>query len=179
MIGRDDLLRPIHGRVDFDKYVIELDTRAIETEERQRYTLAHELGHVVLHGASLACGEQVFSMYRVSSERRLSRDRDPRQARLREDEAERFAGHLLMPQQAVRAHFRRLFNKDRFPASSHTVLRRFSLPTSITSRPIEVRMQLAERVAIFHDDGMVSLADFFGVSKTAMGRRLRELGLVV
>ena len=179
MIGYDRLLRPIHGRVDFDKRVIQLDTRAMETEGRQRYTLAHELGHAVLHRASLSCGEQEFSMYRVSSERRLSRDRTPRQARFREDEVERFAGHLLMPEKAIRAHFGRLFSKDRFSAASHVVLRQFGLPTTTPLRPIEVRTQLAEHVATFRDDTMASLDDFFGVSRAAMERRLRELGLVV
>ncbi len=36
MIGYDSFLRPIHGRVDFDKRMIQLDTQAMETEGRQR-----------------------------------------------------------------------------------------------------------------------------------------------
>ncbi len=62
-----------------------------EPSERCRFTIAHEIGHHLLHsdGATVMC-------------RPVDVDQDDTQTKAREREANRFAAELLMPEQLVR-----------------------------------------------------------------------------
>lgn len=75
-----DSLKEVSGIVDHERKVISLNSE--ETARRQRFTLAHEIGHIVLHK-----GES-FVDYRKA----ILDPSDPR-----EREANRFASELLMP----------------------------------------------------------------------------------
>jgi hypothetical protein len=71
-----------------------------EPWERRRFSVAHEVGHFLLHAGSV--GQRVFC--RVGD---LRPDPDSPE-RLREREANRFAAELLMPEEMVRQEVDRL-----------------------------------------------------------------------
>lgn len=79
--------------------VVDEDGRATITVKvddarvRQRFTIAHEIGHLMLHASG-----PMFAM----------RDHDFREERPREIEANQFAAELLMPEWMVRAQMRYL-----------------------------------------------------------------------
>ncbi len=62
---------------------------------RRRFTIAHEVGHFLLH-ASLPDADSVYCRT-AEVQKRTERPADPR-----EREANRFAAELLMPEEAVR-----------------------------------------------------------------------------
>jgi hypothetical protein len=70
------------------------------SDVRQRFTIAHELGHLLLHGYTSAHADRSFKI-------RL-RDSQSSEGSIREEiEANRFAAELLMPAEVIR---RRLLN---------------------------------------------------------------------
>ncbi|MHC5903320.1 ImmA/IrrE family metallo-endopeptidase [Streptomyces sp. S6] len=109
----------------------------VHSDRRQRFTIAHELGHFLLHpGREIVLDRPV----RVNL-----RDKTSSMATDREEiEANAFAANLLMPAGLVRLELQRL--------------------------PVDVR-QDPERCT-------GALAAVFGVSESAMGFRLINLGLV-
>ncbi len=76
----DEALKEVSGIVDHERKVISLNSQ--ETARRQRFTLAHEIGHIVLHKG------QSFVDYRKTIN-------DPTDEK--EVEANLFAAELLMP----------------------------------------------------------------------------------
>lgn len=135
----------------------------------QRFTLAHELGHAVLHPE----GGGIHRDRPLNGER-MSREPDEREADL-------FATYFLMPAKLVQEAFLRRFGTTQFVLTDDTA---FALARTTsdavleqhpTSRQIARALAAAERY-----DGRTfkSLADQFGVSVGAMGIRLDELGLV-
>ena len=89
--------RGLHGRVSITTAVIEV---AIDDPpNRQRFTLAHELGHYVLEHNPL---------FTESDPRAFENPRD-----VNEKEANYFAAALLMPEEWVRQDWARLRDADR------------------------------------------------------------------
>lgn len=85
-------------------------------ERRQRFTVAHELGHYFLHDRTEPFLDGPTGKFRVMSRDELSKDgTDPR-----EIEANLFAAELLMPTEKIRCdleshgHFDLLDENDRF-----------------------------------------------------------------
>jgi Zn-dependent peptidase ImmA (M78 family) len=72
--------KDISGAIDYEKKQIYINN--VDSPQRQRFTLAHEIGHAVLHS-----GESVID-YRVNFDAPKER---------KEVEANRFAADLLMP----------------------------------------------------------------------------------
>lgn len=70
---------------------------------RQRFTIAHELGHLIHHRHKLGDGTNDTRLYRAAPEAELYNDRIQERE---EVEANRFAAGLLMPEDLV-AHFHR------------------------------------------------------------------------
>jgi Zn-dependent peptidase ImmA (M78 family) len=79
-----------------DKY--EIHVNALHPQTRQRFTIAHELGHYVYHRALLGEGVNDNRAYRTTTADKLF---NPRIGPKQETEANRFAASLLMPMEAV------------------------------------------------------------------------------
>lgn len=143
------------------------------SEEAKRFSLAHELGHVLLHTEIPDCNAgnvpRMLSMLHVSDKKRKVEYSGI------EREAEIFARELLMPERAVRRHFRQLFSVDQFRASSE--LGEKLAPRANRNSPGN-RRDVAEEIAKWSNSSTISLADFFGVSRRAMSSRLTGLYFV-
>lgn len=75
---------------------------ALHSKSRQRFTIAHELGHLQLHDRSGIHIDHKFAVVRLRGER-SSQAVDPE-----EIEANRFAAELLMPAKMIKADLDRL-----------------------------------------------------------------------
>lgn len=139
--------------------------------ETQRFTAAHELGHFVLHPHV--------------GDRKLHRERPINGARNvrppQEQEADYFAACLLLPRRAVINEFDVRFGSKHPLALTETVAyhlkadagQLFSQPSgSLLFAQTVARCQQFDRLRF------KSLAEYFGVSVTAMAIRLEELDLV-
>ncbi|MDP3196761.1 ImmA/IrrE family metallo-endopeptidase [Tabrizicola sp.] len=115
-------------------WVVRINRR--DRPETQKFTIAHEVGHFVLHGARLEGLDALDGRVNRSTEGSLDpfsylEDRD----RVMESEANSFAAALLMPKNLFEPAFNRL------------------------------------------SGDVDAIARLFAVSDSAVGRRLRELGL--
>ena len=136
----------------------------------QRFTLAHEIGHVVLHSPMTQHRDR--PVHGAGGQPR----RCPKEA-----EADLFAAQLLMPKEWVRESFRRRFLTSQFELNDATA---FALSRAnvcdvrheFTSRRTGAR-KLATAIH-FNGDFFESLCEQFGVSPEAMAIRLEELDLL-
>ena len=168
------------ARCNFAKKIIFLDSSVKSAEERN-FSLAHEIGHVVLHpndrrvvlhenfacgGGSLLREHREFSMLRG-----LGVTVEPRTASV-ETEADRFAVELLMPAKGVRNTFGEIFGQEVISAGSSSVSRFTKLGFN---PPLHL---LAAELATARPKQLKTLCEQFGVSRSAMARRLIELALI-
>lgn len=90
-----------------DKFVIYV--KSGQPQGRQRFTIAHEIGHFIEHGNELAVGQEMVSPI---TKKKLALHRPdsvvdvPEEVREREREADQFAADLLMPKD----EFTRIWN---------------------------------------------------------------------
>lgn len=132
----------------------------------QRFTLAHELGHAVLHPD----GGGIHRDRPLNGER-IAREPDEREADL-------FATYFLMPAKLVREAFLQRFGTIRFALtddSAFALARMTSdavLEKSPTSRHLTRMLAAAEH---YNGKHFKSLAGQFGVSVGAMAIRLSEI----
>jgi Zn-dependent peptidase ImmA (M78 family) len=141
--------------------------------QTQRWTAAHELGHYILHPH---VGDRTLH-------RELPLDA-PRGSRPPlEREADYFAACLLMPRKAVITEFDARFGTKHPLALTQTVAWHLKLDERFlfSQPPGSLLFATAVAKAQHYDRHRFngSLAQFFGVSATAMAIRLEELGLVV
>jgi hypothetical protein len=140
--------------------------------EVQRFTAAHELGHLVLH-------EGLPGM-RQHRDRALSGEhRGPREPL--EEEADYFAALWLAPAATVKWYFEERFGNIPLALNETTAFHvagekgvQDLMASSAGSLAFPIAVARAER---FNGKQFQSLAGFFGMSSMAMGIRLRELGL--
>jgi Zn-dependent peptidase ImmA (M78 family) len=156
--------RSIQGKCLFDERKILIDSAA--PDGAKRFSLAHEIGHAVLHknirGSN--CGALLLNRIR-SVQRGKVKDLETRIPTV-ELEADVFAAELLMPEKAARRQFERVFGVDRLWIGTRT------------SRTPNLK-EFSESIAVQRPtEGFSSLVEFFGVSQQAMARRVRELRLV-
>ena len=161
-----DVSNPISGKADFEQMIIYLDA---VSEPRRNFTDAHELGHVFLkHGG---CQLRVDPGPRSILRPDQLEPPDANEVR-REKEANAFATELLMPERAVLGEFRKRFQVDKlWIKSAHAQL----VLNTIYNMAADAATKLATSR---YPNNSRSLADFFGVSTSAMRIRLLELGLV-
>lgn len=100
---------PILGKIDFENKIITLNVDDTTKGERN-YTLAHEIGHMVLHRNVVSC--YGGSALRKRSVRKLKYQYSNTANRKVEREADIFAYELLMPEKAVRTQFKKLFERE-------------------------------------------------------------------
>ena len=179
-LGFDDKGEKIVGCMGIEEHggIIAIDASIVDTP-LMPFTVAHEIGHWILHRPYLeACLQQgcLFTEewpitttlkrhVEASSSMRLPAE---------EYQANRFAVHLLLPEEAVRQAFR-----QRFGEHAHVYEERCSRIAKFKEQFPSLREYSSclarDRVAGFR----FSLKDFFGTSTKSMAIRLEELGLVV
>lgn len=169
---------PILGKIDVKEKSITISADATSEAERN-FTLAHEIGHLVLHQASLSCSGGYA--LRKHSLRRVSRDNPDRTLQRQEREAHVFASELLMPEDEIKRRFKLVFDREQIRTGSIFVekleldLGRNQRRRVEESEPLRLAHALARYKRSAEEQ---SLVEFFGVSDDAMGIRLIELGLV-
>jgi Zn-dependent peptidase ImmA (M78 family) len=82
--------------IDHDRYEINVNSQHAET--RRRFTIAHELGHYVLHRDLIGAGLDDDRAYRSSE---AGRYRNTRIGSRQETQANKFAADLLMPYRLI------------------------------------------------------------------------------
>jgi hypothetical protein len=87
------MLVPLPNPVDGKSWAIVVNR--LHSEVRQRFTIAHELGHLLLHGYKSAHADRTFKV-------RLRDSHSSEGSVLEEVEANRFAAELLMPAAVIR-----------------------------------------------------------------------------
>ena len=136
-----------------------------ENQGRYRFTVAHEIGHLCLHRHELGGNDDWLK-------------RDPAREIIREKEANRFAGALMMPKSLLRPAWREAFGL-------RTICREDLMP----SRDELIDNEIARRQfcpegdeamdRLMFDGAVSGLANQFGVSPWAMRIRCEQLGLIV
>ncbi|HYX71586.1 MAG TPA: ImmA/IrrE family metallo-endopeptidase [Nitrososphaera sp.] len=144
--------------------------------EWRRFTAAHEIGHWILHPSIKSHRDRP-----ITGAERATLLRDPE-----EQEADLFAAELLMPRKVLRKYFIQHFGEmidGRQPNEDLTVWLSAGTGESIdmielAKRGARYRALLISKASTYKGRRLISLADRFGVSHTAMAIQLEELGLV-
>jgi Zn-dependent peptidase ImmA (M78 family) len=116
-----------------------IGVNSTQSVTRQRFTIAHEIGHYCLHE-----GREVFVDHTVRLNMRdgrssLAVDRE-------EIQANAFAAELLMPSQAVREQFVRLMGRAR-PSTVEQVVERLADDFNVSAQAMEYRLQRLDLLA--------------------------------
>ena len=147
----------ILGGLNIDKKNVEVNEKANTHDGRENFTLAHEIGHIILHskGSSLNKNEKLC---------RTDAGFDTNRPNQVEREADEFAAYLLMPTEQVKTAFDSVRNKPlqlRKNLIAYILLKRSNRTRSINfSRKV------------------IEAGNFTNVSKLAMVNRLISMGLI-
>jgi Zn-dependent peptidase ImmA (M78 family) len=158
----------VAGLVDGDEKCVRISRRF--RNETRNFTAAHELGHVILHGANGLHRDRPLDGGGVSGPRRRA-----------EIEADKFASFFLMPAKILQVRFLAVFGTQCFSLNDDTAFfltgdtaarvgGRYSTVRDL-SRALASTEQYAGKF-------FCSLASQFGVSVEAMAIRFEELGLL-
>ena len=137
----------------------------------QRFTAAHEIGHLVLHPNEVMHRDRAIDAPSTSNLRQSSQER----------EADQFASMLLMPDRLVAQRVQQAFGRAPFVLDDITA--QMLTPDDADGLLDARRHPLARAHTLasarsFGGRVFPSLAEQFGVSKMAMAIRIKELGLV-
>lgn len=133
----------------------------------RRFTLAHELGHAVLHSTMM------MSLHRDRPVTTASKKRD-----LIEQEADIFATNFLMPEKLVRKEFCARFQTEKFTLSEEAA---FAIRKELQQLDHLTRRELSKLLAsskFYNGKYFTSLSEQFEVSIETMAIRIEELFLV-
>jgi predicted transcriptional regulator len=173
MVGQTQDFQPADAKVDFDEKTITLEVQGQLPQGRINWSLAHELGHILLHAK-----ESRRTLLRTRSMR--GKHSSAKQREPLDVEADRFAAELLMPGKAVKIKFRQFLECDEITVDSSLAKKIWSPRYNARKAETMTRWSLATVIAAHEPAGTApSLAAFFAVSNEAMARRLVELGLVL
>jgi hypothetical protein len=144
--------------------------------EWRRFTAAHEVGHYILHPTVLHHRDRP-----LTGGERANLNLPPE-----EQEANLFAAYLLMPRKQVTQYFEHCFGgaidgREVDPELAFwlgTVAGQSIDEVELVRRGVNYRALLVAQVSAFKGARFLPLADRFGVSPSAMGYQLKELGLV-
>ena len=158
----------VAGVIDKDNSHIWISRRF--TSETRQFTLAHELGHAILHrGTGLHRDRAVDSLAR-------------RQVRSQmEMEADTFAAYFLMPDRRLRIAFEERFLTTPFELTDATAFALAFTSAFLIEAEMKNQRALARVLASaeqYNGTRFDSLAKLFGVSVEAMAIHLEELELV-
>lgn len=166
----------VRGRCLHHEKKILVAVDAISGPGERSFTIAHEIGHAVMHG-TVRDREREHDRTRSVRRRNIAREQVQRVSTGLEREADVFAATLLMPSVAVRKRFQEVFGTDTLWSGAR-ILRGGSSQSNVDLP------EASRRAAVYQpqspdpaQDGR-SLVEFFGVTPSAMAIRLRELGLI-
>jgi hypothetical protein len=136
--------------------------------QKQRYTLAHELGHAVLKH-SLEPLHRDMDINEFGGRRNIF-----------EQEADAFAGAFLMPEKPLRAIFTKTFGLETFVLNEDSAFYLCSSSLCDVQEKYRTKRALSRALAntITYGRKINSLKSQFDVSTTVMAIRLEELELV-
>ena len=158
----------VAGLIDRDAKMVKASLQFVEPAY-QRFTLAHELGHAVLHPDG-------GGIHRDRPLDGVTRSREPG-----EWEADRFATLFLMPAKLLRECFRQRFGSDCFVLTDDTAFALARTTSDAVREKNPTLRHLARTLAAaetYNSLSFKSLADQFRVSVGAMAIRLEELNLL-
>lgn len=138
--------------------------------ETRLFTLAHELGHALLHSGTGLHRDRAID----GSSGRITRNQE-------EIEADTFAAYFLMPEKQVRIAFEHRFLAAPFELTDVTAFALASVPLHSFEVELGQKRTIARKLASAEQyNGMRfdSLAKLFNVSVEAMAIRLEEVGLI-
>lgn len=157
----------VAGLIDRDAKVVKSSLQFLEPY--QRFTLAHELGHAVLH-------PDAGGIHRDRPLDGMTRSREPG-----EREADRFATYFLMPEKLLRECFLQRFGTECFVLTDDTAFALSRTTSDAVQEKNPTLRHLARTLAAaetYNSRSFKSLATQFEVSVGAMAIRLEELGLL-
>ena len=140
------------------------------TEEVQRFTTAHELGHAILHDQPILHRDIPVDFFG----QRKTRD-------VVEIEADKFATYFLMPKKMILKEFESIYSSTLFEKNESTAFQFGGRSVRDLERECKNLRELSRKLAStasYNNSHFTSLAKRFGVSIEAMAIRLEELGLV-
>ncbi|MEC9199312.1 MAG: ImmA/IrrE family metallo-endopeptidase [Pseudomonadota bacterium] len=105
-----ELAEGISGEIACDSGKYKISTSGEEHPYRQRFTLAHELGHYALHKSLIGNGLDDNKMYR--SDAQIGNYANSAVKLVHERQANAFAAKILMPRELLEDEIRRLQNGD-------------------------------------------------------------------
>ena len=151
----------VAGVCDNQKKVVGVSS--IYPEEVQRFTLAHELGHALMHQEDMLFRDLPLD----GSDQRERRD-------FKETQANKFAAFFLMPRKMVISEFEKRFKRPSISLAHYKASMFIPKDESISLH--QVSRDLASLISKDTNDSMAKL---FRVSTEAMAIRLQTLNLVV
>ena len=146
------------GVIQVEKRV-ELNESLTTSEGRLNFTIAHEIGHIILHVSN----EDSALFFRKNSNCKDSKINDNKR-KLLENEADQFAAYLLMPSVIFKESFFKLYNKPVNVAKFSFI--NFLLRKSKLQKAFLIARKILE------------IGNFNNVSKTAILNRLIGLRLI-
>lgn len=156
----------VAGLIDMSKKEVQISRNfPIET---MRFTLAHELGHAILHKGILLHRDRAIDGSKLNKN-------------LQENQADKFAAFFLMPQKIVKQVFQEIFEMPVFKINENTILQLGEKNIEDFKRKCVDIHGLARKLVEIKRYGRKSInpiKDIFGVSTETMAIRLEELGLV-
>jgi len=147
----------ILGGLNIDKKNVEVNEKANTHEGRENFTLAHEIGHILLHSERIS----------LNNNEKLCRTEagiDINTPDQLEWEADKFAAFLLMPTENVKKAFNSIRNKPLY--LKRNIILRYLLKRSLRTSSINFSRKVIEA------------GNFTNVSKLAMVNRLIGMGLI-
>ena len=159
----------VAGLIDHESKSVTIASKFPTTH--RRFTAAHELGHLVLH-----------EMTGLHRDKPLSGGGDTRYKDYKEYEADKFATYYLMPARFVKHEFERRFGMSKAEYTQEFLYAIGGF--NFTIAEFHKRFPYTRDMAIFfattpafNGENFTSMMDRFGVSATAMARRLEEVDL--
>lgn len=129
-----DLGHEVSGALVIEKGVPRIGYNPSESEVRQRFTIAHELGHFMLH-----CGKKQDGLFvdnvKVMFRRKNSTPKEIKQER----EANSFAAAILMPQDLVEQEYDQLYESDTF-LTDDSIVRSLAKTFNVSSIAMTFRL---------------------------------------
>lgn len=168
---------PILGMTIPQKKEIKIDASLKNQEGRYRFTLAHEIGHWVLHSSLLLVpkGQRTFFNNEIVEFLSLNHNIFPKASHSKlppeEWQANRFAAYLLIDADILSREFIKRFGKE--PHDYRVLKEKCEIDNHFCSMR-EYSRDIAKTAVM----GLQSLADLFVVSVEAMAIRIEEVGMI-
>ncbi|MCF1753176.1 ImmA/IrrE family metallo-endopeptidase [Mariniradius sediminis] len=157
------------GAIDNVKKIVRVATKF--SPPVQRYTMAHELGHAILHHKSL----RVFHRDRELDFRIDNPKRDPIEV-----QADKFAAFFLMPRKEMKAQFLARFQSEKLKIDEDVAFH-LGISLSDLKKKHKEKRHLSRFIAstpIYAGKSFETLANQFKVSVEAMAIQIEELELI-